>query len=309
MLSGVSVICFVASYLVAFVLELTRLFFRSGVRGAAMLGFAGAGLLAHSAYLYYQLVDAPGSPLSSQRDWYFIAAWVLVVLYLYLTYFHPKTPFGVFVLPLVLGLIGVGQFLADQKPFAREPASAVWGTIHGIAILLSVVSISIGFVAALMYFVQARRLKAKRSSGGGPRLPSLEWLERANCRAMLVSMLLLGLGILSGKILTAINATERVPWNDPVILATLGLFVWLLGAVVVDAVYKPARSGRKVAFQTVISFTLLIVLLGIMLFSNSDHGGGKQSLDAAVQSNKPSAGYAMHVKLQTPRAIAPGGDL
>ena len=170
MLSGVGVICFAASYLVAFVLELTRLFFRSGARGAVMLGFAGAGLLAHSAYLYYQMVDMHGSPLSSQRDWYFIAAWVLVVLYLYLTYFHPKTPFGVFVLPLVLGLIGVGQFLADPRPFPRESASAAWGTVHGIAILLSVVSLSIGFVAALMYFVQARRLKAKRPPGGGPRL-------------------------------------------------------------------------------------------------------------------------------------------
>lgn len=303
MLSGVGVICFAASYLVAFVLELTRLFFRSGARGAVMLGFAGAGLLAHSAYLYYQMVDMHGSPLSSQRDWYFIAAWVLVVLYLYLTYFHPKTPFGVFVLPLVLGLIGVGQFLADPRPFPRESASAAWGTVHGIAILLSVVSLSIGFVAALMYFVQARRLKAKRPPGGGPRLPSLEWLERANGRAMLIAMLLLGLGILAGKVLSAVNATEHVPWNDPVILATLGLFVWLLGAVLVDAVYKPAGSGRKVAYQTVVSFALLVVLLGIMLFSNSDHGGGKHALESA----KPLDGFAMHQQSQPPRAIAPGG--
>ena len=248
-----------------------------------------------------------GSPLSSQRDWYFIAAWVLVVLYLYLTYFHPKTPFGVFVLPLVLGLIGVGQFLADPHPFPRESASAAWGTVHGIAILLSVVSLSIGFVAALMYFVQARRLKAKRSPGNGPRLPSLEWLERANGRAMLIAMLLLGLGILAGKILSAINATEHVPWNDPVILATLGLFVWLLGAVLVDAVYKPARTGRKVAYQTVVSFALLVVLLSIMLFSNSDHGGRKHAPNAAAQSNKPLVGFAINHQSPTPRTIVPGG--
>ena len=94
MLSGVGVICFAASYLVAFALELTRLMFRSGIRGTAMLGFAGAGLVAHTAYLYYQFSSAPGSPLSSERDWYYLAAWALVVLYLYLTYYHPKAPFG-----------------------------------------------------------------------------------------------------------------------------------------------------------------------------------------------------------------------
>ena len=274
MLSGVGVICFVASYLVAFALELTRLFFRSGIRGAALLGFAGAGLIAHSAYLYYQLADVPGSPLSSQRDWYYLAAWVLVVLYLYLTYFHPKTPFGLFILPLVLGLIGVGRFLADAEPFARGPASVAWGTIHGISLLLAVVTVLAGFVAGLMYFVQAHRLKAKHPPGRGPRLPSLEWLQRTNGRSMLVSMLFWGLGIVSGKVLTAINAIEKVPWNDPVVLATYGLFFWLLAAVVIDASYKPARSGRKVAYQTMISFVFLLIVLAVMLFSSSDHGGG-----------------------------------
>ncbi|MBN2291966.1 MAG: cytochrome c biogenesis protein CcsA [Pirellulales bacterium] len=308
MLSGVGVICFAASYMVAFVLELTRLFFRSGIRGAVMIGFAAAGLLAHSAYLYYQLLDASGSTLSSQRDWYFIAAWALVVLYLYLTYFHPKTPLGVFVLPLVLGLIGVGQFLADPEPFARESASALWGTVHGIAILLVVVSISIGFAAALMYFIQAHRLKTKRPSGSGPRLPSLEWLQRANARSMLVSMLLLAVGILSGKMLITINATERVPFSDPVILGTLGLFAWLFAAVIVDALYKPARSGRKIALQTVFSFALLIALLGIMLFSNSDHGGSRRAFDEQNPPLDSVSTTPSQTTLSPPRANAPGGD-
>src|SRR4030042_325751 len=105
MLSGVSILCFAASYCVALVLEISRLLFRSGVRGAVMLAFAGAGLVAHSAYLYYRAVNTAGSPLSSEHDWYLVAAWVLVVVYLYLVYYHPQNAFGVFLLPLVLGLI------------------------------------------------------------------------------------------------------------------------------------------------------------------------------------------------------------
>ena len=86
-LSGINIICFAASYAVTLILEITRLFFRSGIRGAVMLGFAGAGLFAHTVYLYYRAIGAPGSPLSSKQDWYMVAAWVLVVTYLYLIYY------------------------------------------------------------------------------------------------------------------------------------------------------------------------------------------------------------------------------
>ena len=94
MLSGVGIVCFAASYSVALALEISRLLFRSGVRGAVMLGFAGAGLVAHTAYLYYQAVGPDGSRLAGQRDWYLVAAWAVVIVYLYLLYYHPKSPFG-----------------------------------------------------------------------------------------------------------------------------------------------------------------------------------------------------------------------
>ena len=82
MLSGVSTVCFASSYAIAWALEISRLLFRSGVRGAIMLGFAAAGLVAHTAFLYYRAVNAAGAPLSSQRDWFLVAAWALVVVYL-----------------------------------------------------------------------------------------------------------------------------------------------------------------------------------------------------------------------------------
>jgi hypothetical protein len=83
MLAGISLLCFTASYGVALALELTRLMFRSGVRGAVMLLFAGAGLAAHTLYLVGQALDtAPYSlpPLSSWYHWYLLAAWLLAVV-------------------------------------------------------------------------------------------------------------------------------------------------------------------------------------------------------------------------------------
>ncbi len=45
MLSGISITCFAGSHAVVLLLELTRPPFRSGLRGAIMLGFACAGLV------------------------------------------------------------------------------------------------------------------------------------------------------------------------------------------------------------------------------------------------------------------------
>ena len=75
LVSGISVTCFAASYAVAWALEISRLFFRSGVRGAVMIGFAAAGLLAQTLYLAYRAAQAPASPLSSNFDWCLLAAW------------------------------------------------------------------------------------------------------------------------------------------------------------------------------------------------------------------------------------------
>ena len=297
MLSGVKFTCFAASYAIALGLEITRLYFRSGVRGAVMLGFAAAGLLAHTIYLFYSVVafyqtaGPNASPLSSKQDWYLVAAWWLAIIYLYLTYFHPKALFGPFILPLVLGLIGIAA-VADTEPFPREPASMVWGAIHGTSILLASVALLIGLAAGLMYLEQARRLKHKVPAQKGLRLPSLEWLQRTNGRAIIVALILLGIGILSGMVLNLINRGREagsLPWSDPVILITLLMFAWLLVSKGISFFYRPARAGRKVVYFTVVSFVFLVIALGLMLANQTQHGGVRSGQGPAAIPGQSAA--------------------
>jgi len=289
-----------------------RLVFRSGIRGAIMLGFAGAGLVAHSAYLIARALETPGSPLSSTHDWYLVAAWVLVVVYLYLVYYHPKTSFGLFLLPLVLGLVGAAAFFADpNRPFTRLPSSYLWGIVHGTSILLGTVAVLIGFAAGLMYLGQARRLKHKRPPIRGLRLPSLEWLQRTNSRALVISVLLLGVGVASGTILNLSkpDRSERLLWFDPLVLFTHLTFTWLLVATVVGAFYRPARQGRKVAYLTLVSMVFLLLVLGVMLLGKTQHGG-RQAANVGHVSNVPLSkrhvGNVSHDVLAPP--TPPGGS-
>ncbi len=294
MLSGISVFCFAASYTVALALETTRLWFRSGVRGALMLGFAGAGLLAHTLFLGYRAATAAGAPLSSQFDWYLLAAWIVIAVYLYFTYYHPKTAIGLFVLPLALALIGVAQF-SPKEPFPQTPAAQVWGIVHGVFLLLGYVAVIVGFVAGLMYLVQANRLKHKRLPAQGLRLPSLEWLDRVNSRAIVLSAVLVAAGFLSGVVLNAVNhrhQSDYVPWTDPIIWRSAGMMLWLIVAAVFSRFYKPANHGRKVAYLTVASFVFLAISVLIRPLVDTEHRPREQEQARAVVHITITASHA-----------------
>ncbi len=276
MLSGVTTVCFAASYAVACALELSRLVFRSRVRGLAMIGFAAAGLVAQTAFLYYRAAGTTGAALSSERDWFLMAAWALVAIYLYLAAAHPKTPFGLFLLPLALALIGAARFLANPRPLDRESASRVWGAIHGASLVLAAAAVLVGFVVGLMYLGKAWRLKRKRLPTGGLSLPSLEWLQWTNGRAIVVAVLMLGLGIVSGTVLDQINIRNpaaRLGSSDPVVIGTWLMFFWLLVALAAVYSRRPSRQGRKVAYLTLAAFVFLAIVLAVGLVLETKHWG------------------------------------
>lgn len=290
-LSGVTITCFSASYAVVLALEVSRLWFRSGVRGVLLYTFAGLGLFTHTVFLVNEAARSTASaPLSSWREWYIVAAWVLAAVYVYLAAVHPRQVLGVFLLPLVLGLIVTAHFLADRTAFPQSDALSVWATIHGVALLLGTVVVSLGFAAGVMYLVQDRRLRAKRGLSGRLRLPSLEWLDRVNGRALVVSVILLSLGVLSGVVLNQLNhrrdATSAFPWTDPVVWTSLVLLAWLVAVSIFGAVYKPARNGRKVAYLTLASFAFLLMVLAVLLFAPSQHGSGRGT-SASAEGARP----------------------
>ncbi|MGC4006495.1 MAG: cytochrome c biogenesis protein CcsA [Pirellulales bacterium] len=259
MLAGISIFCFAASYSVALFLEITRLWFRSGVRGAFILLFAVAGLVAHTlflGYLGYLSQQNSVAPLSSAAEYYLLGAWVLAAVYLYVTLALPKTPSGLFILPLVLLLIYAGHH-ASFVPFPTDRAAQVWGRTHGIFLLLGYVAVSFGFVVGAMYLLQANRLKQKLPGESRLKLPPLEWLERANHRATVWAPVLVGAGFVSGIILNVVRSGE-IPWNDPVVWRSAAMVVWLSGAALFAGWYMPAAHGRKVAYLTVASFVFLI---------------------------------------------------
>jgi ABC-type uncharacterized transport system permease subunit len=270
--SGLNLLCFSACYLVALILELPGIWSRVRFRRVACLIAASAGVIAHTAYLGQRVIEMPYVPLASHHDWLMIAAWILAEIYVGTLFYYPRASLGVFLLPAVLALIGMSLF-AETQPLASFQAPRVWGLVHGVFLLFGTIAVLLGFLAGLMYLVQSRRLKQKIPPAEGLRLPSLEWLERMNSRALGAAVLLVGGGFITGVLsrFAQQGGQGNVPWGDPVVLSLVAMFGWLIVAEVFRLVYPAARQGRKVAFLTIAAFLFLILMLATMTLSDSLH--------------------------------------
>ena len=287
--AGISVVCFAASYAVALACEASRLLFRSGVRGAAMLGFAAAGLLAHSLFLLWRAVNEPSVPLSSEFDWYLLASWLLAGGSLWLTLANPKTPVGLFFLPIVLLLIGRAE-MSSRAPFPQSPATQAWGMIHGSFNLAASVAVAVGAVAGLMWLIQAGRLARKTTPVRGFRMPSLEKLAMLSSRSGLIAATTGSAGFLSGIVLNAITQQqgllETVPWDDPVVLRMGLLVAWLVVAAVVSRLLVRRPEGPRVtAWLSLVSLVVLAVSMTWGLVGTTRHGAPPPP--AVPQEDKP----------------------
>ncbi len=292
-LSGVTIVCFAASYAVALVLEVLRCVRRLPLRTVLIVGWTAAGLLAHTIFLYElarsESVAQNGRLVfSSWYDWSLLVAWGVAAAYLGLLIRRPQNATGLFLLPLVLLLIAGAFFFAERAPFERAAAERVWRTIHAAALLFGTVSVTLGFAAGAMYLYQSYRLKQKRPLPQWFRLPTLEWLQRFNREALLISTVALGIGLLAGIVLNVrlqSGGTSLVHWSDPAVLSSLVLLGWLVAATLFESIYRPAREGRKVAYLTIASFIFLVLALGFVLatkHATPRESGAARSKEAAA---------------------------
>jgi ABC-type transport system involved in cytochrome c biogenesis permease subunit len=247
--------CFVAAYALALLLEAlclrsARPALRFAALAAGSIGFAG-----HSAYI---ALHASKMPFGGQLRWLLYLAWILVVFYLIGEFRQRRMPWGLFVLPVVLILVGLG--VVEDSPTAYPPGKGnVRNLLHGILILLASVGVCVGFVASVTYLVQARRLRAKALPGRGMRLLSLERLETINRRALLLSFPLLTAGVVVGVV--ALFDSTTVDWLDWRVLGTLAL--WVVFALLLYLRFAQHVSGRRTAMLTIVAFVLLLCCLAI----------------------------------------------
>ena len=257
----INLFCFFASYSAALALELWHHYRPRPIWRHLGQICGAAGLFAQTYFLL-----AKGAPLASQYGWMLFLAWILAFFYLFGSFHYQRLAWGVFVLPVVLGLVALGCLGALLDPSAKEPRPNQYYLIddvlsfraaHAWLLLLATVGLCVGFIASLMYLYQSHRLKTKQLPRKGVRLLSLERLEMMNRRAVVIAFPLLTMGMLIGVVLMFVEQIRG--WTDPRVLSTFVL--WLAFATLLYLRFGVHLRGRQIALWTIVTFGLLLFCL------------------------------------------------
>lgn len=257
----ITVFCFFASYTLALALEAWHLWAGAiWLRVLAVLSGV-AGVVAHTLFLF-----SHQPPLIYLFGWVLFVAWALAIFYVCGAVHYNRLSWGLFVLPLVLALVGIGVINGTPPEGEKgviqaslSDPSQYWAPAHALLILLATVGFCVGFLSSVMYLLQAYRLRTKAPPGQGLKLLSLERLEIMNRRALVVAFPLLTAGMIAGAVLLARGSVLN--WYDVRVLAT-GL-LWVVFAVVLYLRFARNLRGRQVAVITIVAFLLLLLCVAI----------------------------------------------
>jgi cytochrome c-type biogenesis protein CcsB len=260
----------VALYLGASVGYLVFLLFSAAERSALGFWLALAGFGAHSLSLLHRAIFSGFVPLGTAFDALSFFSWIIICLFLVITYREPSPILGSIATPIATVLMLFAATLSYQ---IREPLVPIlkswWLPIHVILALLGNGVFAILAITGLMYLVQERFIKNKKIGRIHKLLPSLETLDVINRRGLPIGFFLLSLGIISGALWAGSAWGFYWSWDPK---ETWSLITWFVYAGMVHQRLALGWRGRRAALLSIFGFALvLFTFLGVSALIGGHH--------------------------------------
>lgn len=241
------------------------------IAGPAVLGTVAA----HVATLTAMGMTLGRVPMATSAEFFSLLVLVLVLLYFVIEQVQDvrETGFVIMAMAFLLQLIS-SAFLNPAEtgsPMLRDPGFAV----HMLLVLFAYTALSLAFVYALLYLVQARQLAQKQFGLLFRRLPSLSVLERMTLRSIQIGVPLLFVALLAGQLwlwslMQRLDPATAANYSlfDPKILSAWATFVvYSLGLV--GHRYAGWR-GRRISLFVVSAFVLMILSTAVVRVTVTD---------------------------------------
>jgi ABC-type transport system involved in cytochrome c biogenesis permease subunit len=159
--------------------------------------------------------------------------------------------------PLATGLVGLA-ILSGLAPGAEPSAGRnVWFVLHVALSVLGLALLALAFIAAALYLLQFRELKARRFGQVFQLFPPLERLDQLNRFALVAGFPSITLGVL-----LALGYGARFAGGLHVGKAQIvwGLFTWVVLGWAVWVRVVRHWAGRRAAFASIAGFSAVLLV-------------------------------------------------
>src|SRR5262249_53785003 len=182
-------------------------------------------------------------------------AFLIMVVFMLVYVVYKTTSPGIVVFPMVFLLTFVAA--TGQQPFRLMSGSRTgWLLAHIALIFTGYAALIFSFCASLLYPIQQRTLKSKKSTGILSRLPALEVLDEIGFRSLLLGFPFMTLGLLAGTVVA--QATfGRVDFLDPKIL--LSVLMWSVYLLLLYTRWNAGWRGRRAAYLATGAFVAAVI--------------------------------------------------
>lgn len=251
------------AYIAGIVLALVALLNRSS---AARHGASAAWLVAWAAHfgtLVAFVMREGRVPLGNMGEYLLTLGWAVLTLHLWV-WFRLRIDVAGLVLPPISVLSALAAWgLLAIEPIPHHLAPRNLFLFHTGVSTLGMAMLCVSFAMSLLYLIQDRALKQRRTLGWIERLPALQKCDRIGFQSLLIGFLLLSVGIGTGVMANA--ATHDRLWiSGP--KQIFAILAWVVFATLLVARALLGFRGRKSAYLTIAGFALgLLTVLGMTL--------------------------------------------
>ena len=185
-------------------------------------------------------------------------AWVMAAAYLALQLKTKTRVLGAFVSPVICLMMVVASVELGETVGAPESLRGSLVTLHMLFSVTGEALFALASCAGLMYLVQDRLLKGKKTGGLLRFFPSLHDLDRINNLCLLWGFPLLTLGVLAGSLWARIVWGSHWQWDSKQVWT---LMAWILYAFLLHQRLAIGWRGRKAALWSLAALAFLVVSL------------------------------------------------
>lgn len=225
-----------------------------------------AGLLVHFAALQVRARRLHSVPYRDLADSMSFFAWMIAVAYVFLFFRHRERSTGPFLIPLVIVFQGIAL---AARPTAAPAVPALTGSLfafHVTTAILGYAALSLSFVLALLYLVQNRQLRQRRTGLLFSRLPALDVLDGMARTAIAVGVAALAISFVLG--LFWASRHWRTVWDAKLVSTALVLVVYAFALFSAPL----GIQGKKTALLSITGFSVVLFSYTIVnLFFSSEH--------------------------------------